>query len=82
MYKVLFKVLGYVREQIIKFLSLISLVGALFAISCLLQGLKEVFKRFPHPPAAMGAWGGGEQRWGISAYERLGVGGGGSAPAK
>lgn len=29
MYKVLFKVLGYVREQIIKFLSLIPLVGAL-----------------------------------------------------
>lgn len=33
MYKVLFKVLGYVRERIIKFLSMISLVGALFAMS-------------------------------------------------
>ena len=55
MYKVLFNVLGYIREQIIKFLSMISLVGALFAMSCILQGLKEAFKRFPHPPAAVGA---------------------------
>lgn len=55
MYKVLFKVLGYVRERIIKFLSVISLVGALFAMSCLLQGLKEAFNRFPYPPAAVGA---------------------------
>ena len=57
MYKVLFKVLGYTRGHIIKFLSIISLVGALFATSCLLQGLKEV-KRFPHPPAAVGAFEG------------------------
>lgn len=39
--KVLFKILGYIREQIIKSLSIKSLVGALFAMSCLLQVLIE-----------------------------------------
>ena len=75
MYKVLFRVLGCIRGQIIKFLSITSLVGALFATSCLLQGLKEV-KRFPHPPAAIGAFEGTQCPW--QARGR----GWGSAPAK
>ena len=41
MNKVLFKILGYIREQIIKSLSIKSLVGALVAMSCLLQVLIE-----------------------------------------
>lgn len=76
MYKVLFKVLGLsLRTNHKIFIAILLHMGALFAISCLLQGLKGI--QVPHPPAAMepGGEGSSGRESGTMGGSWVGVGG-------